>query len=102
MTKILLWEDNGGGLLIGNPELGWFDVTGVQYASSFQADAAAMAAGDTSDWTVEHYDHDEEWGVNAIASFEDGKVEILDRPGIAGKSYLRLPKDWVFDPVAGF
>lgn len=89
MSKIFLAEDNGGGLAIGNADLGWFDVTSVQQESSFIEDASAMANGDTSDWTVEHYDHDESFDGNVVAAFDNGNVEVLGNLGTAAKIYLR-------------
>lgn len=93
MDTIFLSEDNAGGLLIGNANQGWYNVTVVQNESSFLADASAMAEGDVSDWGVEHYDHDDTFSENVIASFEDGKVDVLEKPGFAGRAYLRLPRE---------
>lgn len=83
---IYLTEDNAGGLMVGNPIVGWWDVTEVQNESSFADDAAAIAAGDTKDWTVEHYDDNDS---DVVATYSNGIVSIESRYGQAAQFYLR-------------
>lgn len=88
MTTVFLIEDNAGKLLIGNDERGYF---AVQPTGAFADDAAAFAAGDTQDWTVDWYSPDafETSPENdAVAVCVDGAVTTLGRLGIAGAQYI--------------
>lgn len=89
VTKMIyLTEDNAGGLMIGNPVVGWWDVTAVQSESSFASDAAAITDGETKDWTVEHYESNN--NNNIVAIFSGGHVSVVAQHiGIAAQMYLK-------------
>ncbi len=89
-TKIELYENNAGGLLVGAGAT-WYDMTLVQDDSSFADDAAAFAAGETQDWTVDRYDGaDVTARAELIAVWENGEIEIVSTPGSAARCYLHL------------
>ncbi len=95
MTAINLIEDNAGGLFIGTDNGPWYDMTQVQSDSTFGADAAALLAGETSDWTVDRYD--EEPIGELVGEWVDGALRIVMQPdgytkaGIAARIYMGLP-----------
>lgn len=100
MTTIYLYEDNGGGLYLGpNRDGKYYDVTMVQDKSSFADDAAAIAAGDDDDWTVEQYDEPDHPTTKLVATYSDGDVawerNYAGRviAGIAGSIYLHIPDE---------
>lgn len=83
---IYLTEDNAGGLMVGNPIVGWWDVTEVQNESSFADDAAAITSGDTKDWTVDHYESNDS---GVVATYLGGNISVQSRYGRAAQIYLR-------------
>lgn len=87
LKVVYLTEDNAGGLMVGNPIVGWWDVTEVQAESSFVDDAAAITSGDTKEWTVENYDENNN---EVIATYSDGNISVQAHCGRAAQTHLRL------------
>jgi hypothetical protein len=104
MTTITLYESNAGHLFIARDgDETYYDMTDLQDVSSFDEDAAALAAGETADWTVDTYrsgEYDlrvgEPNGARRVAEYksETGETTLdtnhLATPGHAGRRYLRL------------
>lgn len=96
LRVIYLTEDNGGGLLIGNAAVGWWDVTTVQEQSSFAVDAQAIVNGDTDNWTADHYDENDvsnPIGNKIVAEWENGVITIVGHYGRAAQAYLRKSEE---------
>ena len=86
-----LIEDNAGQLYIG-AGTSWANVTGT--GSTFADDAAAFAAGDTADWTVEFLAEVPQG--NVVATWDDEeKVVYVREDYILGTTAKEYVGDWM-------
>lgn len=86
---IYLLESNGGHLYVGNHESGYWDVTSLT-AASFEELARAIEDGDTSGWTLDHY-QSHEVEAEGVADYLAGTVSLYDVPiGTAARLFLNL------------
>lgn len=86
---VSLYEDNGGGLYL---YMAHDDkvYAGLQHVvgSRFADDAAALAAGDTADWTLETYPVTEIRDLPEVAQYADGHVAVIGMPGRSVEKYI--------------
>ena len=91
-NTIYLSENNAGGLLVGNERVGWYDFTMATESVSFEEIAQALIDGDTDGWTIDRYDHDEQFDDDIVAEYtpDGGTIVTAKYPGIAASQWLGI------------
>ena len=91
-NTIYLSENNAGGLLVGNERVGWYDFTMATEEVSFEEIAQALIDGDTDGWTIERYDHHEQFENDIVAEYtpDSGTTVTAKYLGIAASQWLGI------------
>ena len=92
INTIYLSENNAGGLLVGNESVGWYDFTLATEDVSFEEIAQALIDGDTDGWTIERYDHHDQFEDDIVAEYtpDSGTTVTAKYLGIAASQWLGI------------